>query len=177
MNCKLIFLFFLLTNCSASKKVITQTQKLNNLNYLSDFIVKQENKTYDLLHSKIDLPLNYDTITWVDELGERYMGHQLDSINNKYLYYGRLLDSLLFTSLKEPIKVEEIIKYFGEPTLIETNKKVIIELDYFFNTKRNPNCSETEKFNYVNYNKCSLLVFEFDVTGNLKKIHKGMFWP
>ena len=84
--------------CKSSRQTSNKMEldKIIRLKKLSTYLFKQEDKTYTLDYSKIELPIGYDTLVWTDISGEKWSGK--DSIYNQYLIYRKMLDSLLIVS-------------------------------------------------------------------------------
>ena len=177
----LIFLIPLVyCGCTVPKIFYNEVEadKISKIKRLSSFLMIKDDKTFNLTYSMIKLPLRYDTITWTNVINGSFKGSELDSLHNKYLLYGKMLDSLLIYKGENKVKSEELVKYFGKPTELGTDKdRHITDLFYKFNTLDSPKCSDLDNFEHLQYRNCALLHFEIDNQGCLSKIHQGLFTP
>ena len=162
--------------CKSPKQTSNKIEldKISRLKKLSTYIIKQEDKTYTLDYSKIELPIGYDTIVWIIA-NEKWSGK--DSTHNKNYTYRKMLDSLLIYKGENVINYQEIIKYYGAPTSFATNKgKYVTGLIYRFNPFNNPKCAKI-KHGRLDTTGCGVLFFEINQNGDLGKINSILLYP
>lgn len=154
------------------KEVISEKEKL--LRRVSSYIKRHDNNSYDFLNKIIDVPFNFDTITWTDHDGNRF--RTSDTLKTKYLIYQKKLDSLVSYSLhKENITLEDIGDYFESAIHITLHSNgSTASMIYYFNKPDIPDCFDYE---IVKWGKCSKLIFQFDENRILKGIDSTFFWP
>ncbi|MBK7093971.1 MAG: hypothetical protein IPH57_02465 [Saprospiraceae bacterium] len=154
------------------KEVISEKEKL--LRRVSSYIKRHDNNSYDFLNKLIDVPLNFDTITWTDHDGNKFKS--TDTLKTQYLIYHKKLDSLVSYSLhKENISIEDIGACFRESMdiTLHSNGSTASTI-YYFNKPDNPDCFDYE---IAKWGKCSKLIFQFDENRILKGIDSTFFWP
>jgi hypothetical protein len=157
------------------KKLLSELpEKEKILLRLASYIKRHNNNSYDFLCQKIDVPLNFDTITWTDNEGNKF--RTSDALKTQYLIYHKKLDSLVSYSLqKENISLEDIVKFFSAPMDGEISKDGLSSsLFYYFNTPALSDCYNKE---IQKSGKCSKLIFQFDENRVLIGVDSTFFWP
>lgn len=169
----LIVLFFLISCSSSKKRKITscKNEAFKKLQEASKVLSPLENRMYNLNFEVIDLPLEYDTMTWVNNFGKK-IEYSLNS--KKDIYYSRLLESVVSTNCNPAIKKEDVLKYYGKPS---RDNAYIKTFTYCFNTKAKPDCYDSNEKGILRYKGCSELYFIFDNNDILTKIETSMFHP
>jgi hypothetical protein len=140
--------------------------------YLSE---PQEGNVYAFNSHLIELPSQFDTMTWVlEELRDTF--YYIDSTSARYFIFGKRLKKLEPDSWPCAIKQSYFLAHFPAPTMRVLNDRRFI---YYFNPPDGKACYNKKGDNWLSkYGECSTILFiKFDNQYFLKSIHRLAFFP
>ena len=146
------------------------------LQQLSTYLSKpQEGKVYDFNSHLIELPSQFDTMTWVlEELRDTF--YYIDSTSARYFIFGKRLKELEPDSWPCAIKQSCFLAHFPAPTMRVLDDRRFI---YYFNPPDGKACYNKKGDNWLSrYGECPTILFiKFDNQYFLKSIHRLSFFP